>query len=94
MEKNLNEIQHRYEETKRSKNEQKFQLNKIKTEIASKIKKIIDVIMEPTNEYLHTIDELQNQISKIEAHCCFENGKLKLVSYKYKVIIIPFSTRF
>lgn len=73
-------IQKRCIETKRNTDEQKHRLDNLQNETACKIKEIRDILREPTEEYLRIMDKLQNQISKIEAHACFEDGKTKLVN--------------
>lgn len=79
MEKALFHIQSHYEETKRNTLQQKSQLHEIQTDTTLKIDETKNIFKRPTEEYLRTIEKLQDQICKIEAYACFEDGKLKLV---------------
>lgn len=80
MENILEDLQRRFEETKRKKDQQMSQLELIKTEMISKINEVRNILKGPADEYLRTLNQLQNRISKIEAYSCFEDGKLKLVT--------------
>lgn len=80
MEVILGDIQKRCDETKRKTNEQKHRLDNLHNETLCKIKEIRDILRGPTQQYLRTMDKLENQISKIEAYACFEDGKTKLVN--------------
>lgn len=80
MEKVFGDIQKRREETKRNIDDKKHRLDNIINEANSKINEIQDILKKPTEEYLRTMDKIQIQISKIEAHACFEEGKIKLVN--------------
>lgn len=55
-------------------------MDEIKAETTLKIEEIRFTLRGSTEEYLHIIDKLQNQVSKIEAYSCFEDEKLKLVN--------------
>jgi len=80
MEKDFANLQRRLEETIKKKNQQITRLDEIKIDMLSKISEERDLLTGPADEYLRIIDRLQNQISKIEAFSCFENGKLKHVN--------------
>lgn len=80
----LSAIQSQSEKLKNIICQQKARIDEIKTETTLKIKEIQIILKGSTGEYLHTIDKLQNQVSKVEAYSCFEDGKLKLV---YNTII-------
>lgn len=82
MEKSLFDIKSHYEETKRNTYQQKSRLHDIQSETTLKINETQNIFKRPTEEYLRTIDKLQNQICKIEAYACFEDGKIKLVNIK------------
>lgn len=82
MENNLFDIQSRYEETRRNTCQQKSRLHDIQTETTLKINETRNIFKKPTEEYLHTINKLQNKICKIEAYACFEDGKMKLVNIR------------
>jgi len=80
MENILEDLQRRFEEAKRKKDQQMSQLEPIKSDMISKINAVRDILKGPADEYLRTLNQLQNRISKIEAYSCFEDGKLKLVT--------------
>lgn len=67
------------DEIKTYKYQQKSVLGKIQSETKLKINELRRVLKAPAEEYLNTINKLQNQISKIEAYSCFENEQLKHV---------------
>lgn len=86
MENVLADIQRRYSDIKLNIDKLKCRPLEIKNETISKIEEIRKILKGPTEEYLATIEKLQNQISKIEAYSCFEDGKFKLVNtHLYKV---------
>ncbi|KAL5237034.1 hypothetical protein ACI65C_004444 [Semiaphis heraclei] len=68
------------DEIKTYKYQQKSVLGKIQSETKLKINELRRVLKAPAEEYLNTINKLQNQISKIEAYSCFENEQLKHIS--------------
>lgn len=68
------------DETKTYKYQQKSVLSQIKSETKLKLNDLRRILKAPAQEYLNTIDKLQNQISKIEAYSCFENDQLNLVN--------------
>ncbi|XP_060847536.1 interaptin-like isoform X2 [Rhopalosiphum padi] len=68
------------DETKTYKYQQKSVLSKIKSETKLKLNDLRRILKAPAEEYLNTIDKLQNQISKIEAYSCFENDQLNHLS--------------
>ncbi|XP_015372765.1 PREDICTED: golgin IMH1-like [Diuraphis noxia] len=68
------------DEIKTYKYQQKSVLDKIKSETKLKINDLRRVLKAPAEEYLNTINKLQNQISKIEAYSCFENEQLTHMS--------------
>lgn len=75
----LFDLQNRFDETSQKKNLQTKQLDQIKTDINLEINNYRDALKGPVDEYLCTLDRLQNQTSKLEAFSCFEDGKLDLV---------------
>jgi len=68
------------DETKTYKYQQKSVLSQIKSETKLKLNDLRRILKAPVDEYLNTINKLQNQISKIEAYSCFENDQLNLVN--------------
>ncbi|KAF0766982.1 coiled-coil domain-containing protein 83-like [Aphis craccivora] len=80
MEKILAEKLRCCDETKTYKYQQKSVLSQIKSETKLKLNDLRRILKAPAEEYLNTIDKLQNQISKIEAYSCFENDQLNLMS--------------
>ncbi|XP_022170353.1 uncharacterized protein LOC111033754 isoform X2 [Myzus persicae] len=68
------------DEIKTYKYQQKSVLGNIKSETKLKINELRRILKAPAEEYLNTINKLQNQISKIEAYSCFENDQLKHMS--------------
>ncbi|CAI6357113.1 unnamed protein product [Macrosiphum euphorbiae] len=80
LEKILEEKLRCCDEIKTYKYQQKSVLGKIKSETKLKINDLRRILKAPAEEYLNTINKLQNQISQIEAYSCFENDQLKLMS--------------
>lgn len=80
LEKNLAETLRCCDEIKTRKYQQKSVLGNIHTKTKLKINDLHRALKAQTDEYLNTIDKLQNQISKIEAYSCFEKEKMKLVN--------------
>uniref|UniRef100_A0A2S2RAA9 Uncharacterized protein n=1 Tax=Sipha flava TaxID=143950 RepID=A0A2S2RAA9_9HEMI len=80
LEKVSADIQYTYDETSRIANEHKSRLDKINTETDLKINKTRVFLNGLTEEYLDTLDKLQNEVSKIEAESCFEDEQLSLVN--------------
>lgn len=80
MERVLSDLQRQHDETKRKKEQQLSQLETIKADTNAEIIEIRSVLKGPADEYLRTLNQLQNRISKIQAYSCFEDGKLKHVT--------------
>lgn len=80
MKKASDDIQSSYAETKLNINQQKSRLDEIISETALKINKTRVFLNGLTEEYLITIDKLQNEVSKLEAASCFENDTLTIVN--------------
>jgi len=75
------------DETKTYKYQQKSVLSKIKSETKLKLNDLRRILKAPAEEYLNTIDKLQNQISKIEAYSCFENDQLNHVNTLTRIVV-------
>lgn len=82
-EKILADIHHAKEKIKQAKIQEESRLAQIKSETAFKINKTRVFLNGLTKEYLKTIDQLQNEVSKTEALSCFENNKQNAVSYYF-----------
>lgn len=80
MEKVLANIEICCKVTKQKTKDQTSRLSEIKIKTEIKINELRNIFKKPTEKYLCTIDKLQNEIAKIEANSCFEDGKQKLVS--------------
>lgn len=87
LEKILEEKLRCCDEIKTYKYQQKSVLGKIKSETKLKINDLRRILKAPAEEYLNTINKLQNQISQIEAYSCFENDQLKLVNIISCIIV-------
>lgn len=87
LEKILEEKLRCCDEIKTYKYQQKSVLGKIKSETKLKINDLRRILKAPAEEYLNTINKLQNQISQMEAYSCFENDQLKHVNTITRIIV-------
>lgn len=79
MKKIFSDLMQRHNEIQLKINQQKSQLDDLKAKTSLKLKNNWRILNELTEENLRTTDKLQNEVSKIEAYSCSEEGKLKLV---------------